>query len=318
MKSNSNGTNYVLSMAAVNRNSDDYVDFEKMQGLEGVAVVNIVDNLQDEKEGKAKKLKTLITHNDGAEWAPLTPPTKDADGKAFDCISDDCSLHLHGYTERADPRDTFSSPSAVGLMLGNGNVGTHLTNKAAADLFMSNDGGLNWFAVRKGQYLWEFGDQGSIVVIVEDGVETNVIYYTLDEGKTWDSYQFADHKMKIADLTTIPSDLSRNFLLWAVDGRTVATINLDFSELRTKTCFYDKDNLDSEENDYWFWEPSHPAQEQQQDQQGKCLFGHVAQYARKKIARQCWNMLRVEHPPVIQNCTCTRQDYEWYVCNPSI
>src|SRR5699024_10477453 len=42
IKSNSNGTSYALSISAVNRNDMGYIDFEKMQGPEGVAVVNVV------------------------------------------------------------------------------------------------------------------------------------------------------------------------------------------------------------------------------------------------------------------------------------
>jgi hypothetical protein len=34
LKSNSNGTNHILSLDAVNRNSDGFVNFEKMQSLE--------------------------------------------------------------------------------------------------------------------------------------------------------------------------------------------------------------------------------------------------------------------------------------------
>lgn len=117
IKSNSNGTSYVLSVNGVNRNTAGYVDFEKMLGIEGVAIVNVVDNIDEAERGIAKKLKTMITHNDGAEWAPLQAPEKDAEDKNYDCDVTQvkkCSLHLHGYTERRDPRNTFSSPSAVG------------------------------------------------------------------------------------------------------------------------------------------------------------------------------------------------------------
>lgn len=88
-----------------------------MLGIEGVAIVNVVDNIDEAERGIAKKLKTMITHNDGAEWAPLQAPEKDAEDKNYDCDVTQvkkCSLHLHGYTERRNPRNTFSSPSAVG------------------------------------------------------------------------------------------------------------------------------------------------------------------------------------------------------------
>ena len=65
LKSNSNGTYYGLSISNVNRNEDGYVDFEKMIGLDGIALVNIVSNAYDVSVSKRKDLQTRITHNDG-------------------------------------------------------------------------------------------------------------------------------------------------------------------------------------------------------------------------------------------------------------
>ena len=316
IKSNSNGTSYVLSLNAVNRNDNGYVDFEKMQGLEGVAVVNVVGNVKEvEKKGKAKKLKTMITHNDGAQWTLLAPPSKDAEGKKFGCSVregegvDKCSLHLHGYTERRDPRDTFSSGSAIGLMIGVGNVGEYLKGKDDADTFMTRDGGITWKPIKKGRYMWEFGDSGSVIVIVPEFEPTTVLYYSLDEGDTWKDFQFSDVKMKIADISTVPSDTSKNFLLWGQEVGSsnqdkLATVNIDFSGIRDKPCNLDEDV--DENDDYYIWEPRHPLQE------GNCLFGHVEQYHRKKPSAQCWNNWREPHiHSISQNCTCTKADYEW-------
>ena len=312
IKSNSNGTSYVLSISGVNRNTQGYVDFEKMLGLEGVAIVNVVDNIQDAERGNPKKLKTMITHNDGAEWAPIQAPEKDEDGKPFNCdAAAQCSLHLHGYTERDDPRDTFSSPSAVGLMMGVGNVGEHLGRKGDEDThtFLTRDGGVEWTAVMKGYYMWEFGDQGSIIVIVEAKKATDVVYYTLDEGKEWKKYKFTESQMEIGSITTVPSDTSRNFLLWGRDVNSngeIATVNLDFTGLRDRQCeLNDKDPEESP--DYELWEPKHP------QSKNNCLFGHIARYHRKKVDAQCFNGRRYEslHDITDEHCPCTRQDFEW-------
>lgn len=313
MKSNSNGTSYVLSVGGVNRDAAGYVDFEKMQGLEGVALINVVGNLDEEDAGKSKKkLKTMITHNDGAQWALLTAPQQDAEKKDYDCdVSnvEECSLHLHGYTERRDPRATFSSASAVGLMMGVGNVGKYLTPKSEAHTFVTRDGGITWISVRKGNFMWEYGDQGSIIVIVEDKVPTNVAHYSLDEGNTWTEYEFSDKPMTISAITTLPSDNSRNFLLWeegaGSDGK-VSVINLDFSGLRDRKCFLDENN--PEGGDYQLWEPKHPMQAD------NCLFGHVAQYHRKRLEAECWNDYKLDQVHnIARNCYCTREDYEWQV-----
>lgn len=314
LKSNSNGTSYVLSLNGVNRDESGYVDFEKMIGLQGVALVNVVDNLAELEDGQPKKLKSMITHNDGAAWSRITPPEKDPEGHDYKCNGqglEKCSLHLHGYTEREDARNTFSSASAVGLMMGVGNVGEYLTRKSEGDIFITNDGGITWRAVKKGNYMWEYGDQGSIIVIVEEQVATDVVYYSRDEGETWIKYKFSDEKMNIVGISTVPSDTSRNFLLWGKDaesGSKIATVNLDFTGLTDRLCKIDEQNPDDPANDYYLWSPTHPLQK------NNCLFGHIAQYHRKRVDRDCYNgrslNKQVHSEPEI--CECIREDFEWY------
>jgi hypothetical protein len=307
IKSNSNGTSYVMSLNAVDRDTSGYVDFEKMFGLEGVAMVNVVANADSKNYKKEhKKLKTMITHNDGAEWDYIKPPPAGADGKKFGCSGnlDKCSLNIHGYTERSDKSHTFSSTAAIGLMMGVGNVGQYLTSYDNADTFMTSDGGVNWKFVKKGAYMWKFGDQGSILVIVKEDAETNVVYYSLNEGDTWIEYKFSDVNMKVTDLTSVPSDTARNFLLWgSIDGK-LTTVNLDFSGLTDRQCKLDEDDVEG--GDYYLWTPKHPKQGDD------CLFGHISQYHRKKIDSNCYNGRLIPHlHDIAKNCKCTRRDFEW-------
>lgn len=314
IKSNSNGTSYVRSVDGVSRDRNGFVDFEKMEGLEGIALVNVVANIAEVDNGKDKLLKTKITHNDGARWSYIPPPAKDADGRPYNCLppegkaTERCSLHLHGYTERIDPRATYSSASAIGLMFGVGNVGEFLMGKDEADTFFTRDGGISWKSVKKGNYRWEYGDQGSILVLVEADKPTNVISYSVDEGETWVDFEFSDEKMRVLALSTVPSDTSKNFLIWGMEesSRQWATVNLDFSNLRDRTCKLDETTGDGQ--DYYLWQPRHPLQED------NCLFGHVEQYHRKNPKAHCWNnWFEVHVHLVAHNCSCTRQDYEWYV-----
>ncbi|KAK6071103.1 Vacuolar protein sorting/targeting protein 10 [Seiridium cupressi] len=303
LKSNSNGTSYVVSISGVNCDALGYVDFEKMLGLQGVILVNTVENPNSDSE--PKKLQTKISHNDGAEWAFLPPPKKDVDGKPF-CQStagdENCALHIHGYTERADHGKTYSSEGAVGIMFGWGNVGAVLGDAKDADTFMTTDAGISWKMVKRGRWMWSLGDQGSIIVLGQREVRTKSVSYTLDEGETWKDYVFSDSDVVISDITTLRSGASRNFLLWCHSGDTLSTVNIDFSGLTSEQCVFDKE--DFSKSDYNLWTPKHPKQPD------GCLFGHKAEYLRKKTDRTCFNGQTLQHLWGFDNCTCTRQDFE--------
>ncbi|SPQ19392.1 c90402aa-4757-4aad-9602-328fd3eb247e [Thermothielavioides terrestris] len=306
LKSNSNGTSYVVSAKNVNCDEDFYVDFEKMLGLEGVALVNVVAN-PDEKGSAPKKLRTMITHNDGAQWAYLPTPRDDEFGK-FPCQSDGnekCALHIHGYTERRDHGKTYSSKGAVGLMFVWGNVGDSLGPRKDADTFMTTDAGITWKRVRQGQWTWAIGDQGAVIVLVQTTAggtkKTKTLLYSLDQGQTWQEHEFWPEEVEVWDVTTLRSGSSRDFLLWGKDGEGTFTLNLDFSGFSERMCKYDDD---PEKSDYYIWSPKHPLQPD------GCLFGHVSQYLRKKSDRKCYNDFKLQPLYGKQNCTCTREDFE--------
>lgn len=310
IKSNSNGTSYVLSAAHVNCNHENYVDFEKVAGLEGVVLINVVSNLG--KKEKTKKLQTKISHNDGSEWGFLAPPSKDVDGKSYKCSSSKgdelCALHLHHYTERDDKRNTFAASTAVGLIFGIGNVGSSLGDIENADTFMSSDGGVTWNNVKKGHWTWQYGDQGSIIVLVnrattKNSAKTNVVSYSLDEGKTWKDYKFSEEEVTVLDITTLRSGMSRNFLLWCRKDKKIFSINLDFTGLTDAECMMIDDN--DKASDYYRWSPTHPLQDDD------CMFGHVAQYLRKKTDHKCFNSRNLKRLYGYSDCACSRRDFEW-------
>ena len=326
VKSNSEGTSYVLSISDVNRNRAGFVDFEKILSLEGIALVNVVYNAEEVNGGTAKAIKTRITYNDGADWFPLSPPTLDADGKQYLCRHslDHCSLHLHGFTERKDFRNVYYSSTGVGLIIGVGNVGQDLGQYENGDTFISSNGGLDWKVARKGTFKWAYGDQGSIIVLVEDTQPTNVVHYSLDEGEIWKTYQFSESKFMISEVTNLPSDTSRSFILWGEDvshGSEAVTINIDFTGQVSRLCKMEHEHPGAEGDDYYRWEPKHPryqhysGDEPSDDEIEKCFFGHVAQYLRKKKDRECYNGKILINPRLdkyAKECSCTRQDFEWY------
>ena len=238
LKSNSNGTYYGLSLDHVNRNTDGYVDYEKMIGIDGVVLANVVTNPEEVIHTKKKVLQTRISHNDGGSWQRLTPPVRDSNGAPYPCNDVKCSLHVHGYTERTDPRATYSSPSVVGLMLAVGNVGESLAPYTESDTFLTRNAGFTWEEVHKDAHMWEFGDSGSILVIVNDEEPTDHVQFTTDEGLHWREYNFGI-RLRVTSLTTVPADNSRKFILIGQEPRVPdksVVVYLDFGALTRRQC----------------------------------------------------------------------------------
>lgn len=63
--SDSNGTYFSLSNKFVSEGNGGNVDFEKMQGIDGVALLNEVLNPNEASQGKKKQLRSAITFDNG-------------------------------------------------------------------------------------------------------------------------------------------------------------------------------------------------------------------------------------------------------------
>lgn len=82
----------------------------------------------------------------------------------------------------------YSSESAVGIVIGTGNLGRKLTgNDEPKNLYISRDGGLTWRSTKPGSYIYEIGDHGSIIVIAKKNEPTTEVEFSWDEGLTWTS-----------------------------------------------------------------------------------------------------------------------------------
>ncbi|EIW75279.1 Oligoxyloglucan reducing end-specific cellobiohydrolase [Coniophora puteana RWD-64-598 SS2] len=304
LKSNSNGTYFGVSLSNVNRNELGYVDFEKLIGLDGIAIVNIVANPAEAAITGRKVLQSRITHNDGGTWKPLEPPKTDSLGQPYECRATSCALHIHGYTERPDARATFSSPSVVGVIMGVGNVGDVLTPYTQSSTFLSRDGGFTWEEVHKDAHLWEFGDSGALIVVVNDEEPTDHVLFTTDEGQTWREYKFSDVRMRVQSIVTVPEDTSRKFMLLArsVGGSGSTMVYIDFTSLTHKQCVLDLDNPGAD--DFELWSPSEERNE-------VCLFGRQTLYHRRKRDANCVVGKREKVKESIQReCACTMDDFE--------
>lgn len=91
-KSNSNGTFFVKSLDYTNRNSMGIIDFERIAGVEGVMLANIVANHQQAVTGSAKKdIQSRISFDDGSTWSAIKKVV-DTEGKEMKCSEQEVSL----------------------------------------------------------------------------------------------------------------------------------------------------------------------------------------------------------------------------------
>ncbi|KZV63315.1 Oligoxyloglucan reducing end-specific cellobiohydrolase [Peniophora sp. CONT] len=305
LKSNSNGTYFGVSVQNVNRDERGYVDFEKMIGLDGIALINVVVNPDTARVERKKTLQTRISHNDGGSWKALQPPLLDSQGNAYPCNYVGCTLNFHGYTERYDPRATFSTPSVVGLIMAVGSVGEQLAPYTESDTFLSRDAGFTWEEVHKDAHLWEFGDSGSVLVMVNDEGPTDTVLYSTNEGLEWQEYRFAtDEKVRVRSIVTAPSGTSRRFLLLGERSGSKGTtaVHLDFSAITTQQCVVDID--DPGNDDFELWSPSEERAE-------RCLFGRQTLYHRRKRDRNCVVGAQPKAKEInVKTCSCHNNDFE--------
>lgn len=114
-------------------------------------------------------VRTYITHNKGATWELMRAPSVTSKGSPIDChIEDECSLNLEIYSHNNELAPVYSTESAVGIVLGTGNLGARLSeNHDQKNLYMSRDGGMTWRSIRPGGYIYEIGDHGALIVIAD-------------------------------------------------------------------------------------------------------------------------------------------------------
>jgi hypothetical protein len=139
------------------------------------------------------RVQTKITFNRGGNWSTLEAPEVNVHGKKIDCKkSKGCSLHLKSYSSRDLPAP-YSQESAVGIIMGIGNIGSYLKDRAdELNTYLSRDGGQTWFEVMEGPHIFEFGDHGGLIVMADNTKATKEIKYTSDEGLTWYSMPIAN------------------------------------------------------------------------------------------------------------------------------
>ncbi len=67
--------------------------------------------------------------------------------------------------------------------MGVGSIGPTLRPYEDSDTFLSTDAGVTWTMVRHEAHKYEFGDQGGIIIAVNDEETVDFVSYSTDLGK---------------------------------------------------------------------------------------------------------------------------------------
>ena len=179
-------------------------------------------------------------------------------------------------------------------------MGSSLLDYDLGNTYLTRDGGVTWKEIRLGAHMYEFGDRGAILVIVNDEDPTDHIRYSWDEGATWTTFIFSPVKMRVRWLTTEPDSTSMLFLLYGeITSTTTATeyrtVQIDFSGLHETKCG---------PSDFETWTPAGEGED--------CLMGSSVTYRRRKQNSSCFIDEATFNQVISQvNCPCSKFDYEW-------
>ncbi|KAK3518226.1 hypothetical protein QTP70_033936 [Hemibagrus guttatus] len=279
-------------------------DFTNVTSLRGVYLTNVF-----EEDGQ---ICTVITFNNGGKWWPLKKP------KNMECEESikKCNLHIHGehsHYSGISPMLPLSHPSAVGLIIAHGSVGESIS-ASKPDVYVSSDGGYNWICALRGPHHYSILDSGGLIVAVEvrRDRQTNAIKFSTDEGQCWKTYNFTEHPIYFAGLTSEPGTKTLKISVFGYrpdddDQPLWVAVTIDFEQLLPREC---------NEQDYLKW-LAHSDDEQQDSETDGCVLGYKETFQRLKKMSVCRKgnnyVVSKQHKP----CPCSREDYMWYRKIPS-
>ncbi|EUD69404.1 hypothetical protein C922_00267 [Plasmodium inui San Antonio 1] len=334
--SDASGLNYSLSLPNNIRTSSGECEFDRILSLDGVYIANFLDENDDIKDedlrfhnfkaqleedinpfqtntekrkkqaakGKNEDLvRTVISFNKGGHWSYLKAPKVDSRGNKYDC-GDNCFLHLHGITNYHQYAPFYSIENAVGIIMGTGNVGSHLRYESdEVNTFLSRDGGVTWMEAHKGPYIYEYGDHGGLIVMADDLRKTNQIVFSWNEGQSWFDFELGQFSIDVDNIVAEPNSSSVEFLVYGTRNDVGVLYHLDFNALGQPLCkgLWAADSVSS---DYETWSPTSGSFSE------KCILGRKITYTRRKQTSECFNGKDLKRTVDKKSCECTPEDYE--------
>jgi len=200
----------------------------------------------------------------------------------------------------------YSYKNALGIVMGAGNVGSELGNDVkASKTYVSRDAGLTWQVAADGNYIYEYGNLGGLLVMADMVNPTTVVQYSGDEGRTWDRFSFAPEPMIVNNVLIESDAKSQKFIAYGTNpkGKDGILYHIDFSAVQTRQC-QGVLNPDTDGSDYETWTPSDGGKEQ------RCLLGKTVMYTRRKQKQKCFNNEADTRKTFQKTCKCTESNYE--------
>ncbi|KAK7105788.1 sortilin-related receptor-like isoform X2 [Littorina saxatilis] len=278
--------------------NESFADIHKVAGLRGIYIASQL--ISANGSFSVENQRSLITFDKGGEWNLLNPPT-DLHGRPNrNCTkSQNCSLHLSQEFLRLYPgsqaQPVLSRPSAPGLILGSGTVGKSL--KSQQDMFVSHDAGYTWYQVMDGNYMFSMADHGGIMLAARQFQLTDSVYYSWNEGKTWQSFKFSNQSVRIYGILTEPGERTTVFSVFGSkpDHHSWILFQLNASRLLGNQCSPD---------DYKEWSLPDEVPD------AGCLLGKKLTFTRRVSDAICYNGNDFVRMKDLRNCSCTRDDFE--------
>jgi hypothetical protein len=147
---------------------------------------------------------------------------------------------------------------------------------------VSRDGGINWKVAKRGDWIYEIGDHGALIVIARRNDPTNDILFSLDEGLTFNRFKISEVPIIVENIIIEPKSASQHFLVFGshmkksgVETKAFFSF-VDFSSMNLNQC-QGIEEPGMPESDFEYWTPNdgrHGA--------SKCFLGQKVTYVRRK------------------------------------
>ena len=175
---------------------------------------------------------------------------------------------------------------------------------------MSRDGGAKWKHVKQGNWIYETGDHGALIVTARKDDPTTDVQFSLDEGHTWNKFKVSEKRILVQSIVIEPRQASQQFILHGLEwrdsgseGKTKAFFSfVDFSSLYLATC-RGEDSPGSKTSDFELWAPSDHLHQ-------KCFLGQTVSFVRRKPQRMCLHGEDFRRRVIQEPCECSSNDYE--------